>query len=256
MLRYQRQNYRDVIPTEVDPDRYPVTQLKWDGIWCAVEVDQSGRLQYISRNGQLKNTETHKGTPPGLYIGEYMYGSEWAQAPERKGNLYLFDITEFEGTGIDKQPYHARHDKLLQLKRLGVLPGHWHIVANYPTLQIDSIWQNLVDSGRFEGVVFRNFTDTWHVDILRAKKAITVDLRVLDFVSGKGRLENTLGAIVAIDSEGRMHTVGGGLTDRQRKEIWSNRNAYIGRTFICECKKIFASGQLRHPNFKSWHLEK
>ncbi len=257
MSRYERQNYRDVAPAEVDPDRYPITQLKFDGIWGGVKVDQGGHLRYFSRNGQLKHHEKATcGIPSGFFIGEFMYGSEWSKKEERSGRLYLFDLTELKGEDLTRMPYHERIAKLVQLRDNGNLPQHWRIIANYPTLQIDGIWSNLVETGKFEGVVFRNPQDPWHVDILRAKLSLQEDLRIIDYEEGRDRLSGTLGAIIAVGVDGTTHAIGGGLSDKLRKQIWNDRQLYRGRIFICEYKKKFDSGKLRHPNFVDWHPDK
>lgn len=257
MNRYQRQNYKDVNPLEVNPECYPITQLKFDGIWCGVESDGTGRLQYYSRNGQLKHEhKTDRDTPAGFYIGEFMYGSEWSTQENRSGKLFLFDVTELKGTGLTREPYHQRYDRLQRLRSEGRLPLNWSIIANYPTLQIDAIWSNLVESGKFEGVVFRHPDSLWATELLRAKLSLTKDLRILDYQEGQGRLAGSLGAIIAIDSTGLSHTIGGGLSDHLRKLIWKDKEKYRGKIIIVEAKKQFASGQLRHPNFLNFHPDK
>jgi ATP-dependent DNA ligase len=185
-----------------------------------------------------------------------MYGSEWSTQENRSGKLFLFDVTELEGSGLDNEPYHARYARLQKLGRDQRLPQNWSIITNHPTIQIDAIWSNLVESGKFEGVVFRNPSDTWHVDLLRAKLSITEDLRIIDFEEGKNRLTGCLGALIAVGSDGVTHSIGGGLTDKQRKAIWKDKELYRGKIIVVEAKKKFASGQLRHPNFLEFHPDK
>ena len=184
-----------------------------------------------------------------------MFGSEWSTQENRSGKLYLFDICEHKGEDLRSLPYYQRHELLRKLKRES-LPSHWSVIENYPTLQIDSIWLNLVESGKFEGVVFRGLEDPWSAEIPRAKLTKTIDLRIVDFERGNGQFANCLGALVAVDEQGITHSVGGGLTTKMRKEIWSDKEKYRGRVFVCECKKIFESGKLRHPNFVEWHADK
>ena len=185
-----------------------------------------------------------------------MYGSEWSTQENRSGKLFLFDVTELEGADLTRESYQIRYSKLKQLSSQTRFHHSWQIIANYPTLQIDAIWSNLVESGKFEGVVFRNPNDSWHVDLLRSKLSLTEDLRIIDFEEGKNRLTGCLGAIIAIGSDGVTHSIGGGLTDKQRKEIWKDKNLYLGKIIIVEAKKKFASGQLRHPNFLEFHPDK
>ena len=185
-----------------------------------------------------------------------MYGSEWSKKENRSGKLYVFDVTELSSSDLRAEQYQIRHERLRQIRLADQMPAHWHLVANYPTLQIDSIWNNLVETKQFEGVVFRNPLDPWSVDILRSKLNITVDLRVIDFEEGEGKYAGSLGSVVAVDGIGNIHKIGGGFKDRERKAIWLDKESYRGRTFICECKKIFDSGKLRHPQFLEWHSDK
>jgi ATP-dependent DNA ligase len=185
-----------------------------------------------------------------------MYGSEWSKAPERQGLLYLFDLVELRGQGLVNEGYQYRYLQLQRLFDEQRIASNWRLVMNYSTHQIDSIWESLVATDRFEGVIFRQQDSRWFSPLLRAKKSLTEDLRIIGFEEGKNRLTNCLGAVVAIGQDGVMHTIGGGFTDKRRREIWSNQTAFLGRTIIVEAKKKFASGQLRHPCFKGFHPEK
>jgi ATP-dependent DNA ligase len=185
-----------------------------------------------------------------------MYGSEWSTQENRSGRLYLFDVTELKGSGLTNQSYLERHNALTRLRNERAFPDTWQIIANYPTLQIDSIWSNLVESGKFEGVVFRNPLDLWNVDILRAKLSLTYDHRIIDFEEGKDGNAGSLGAFVTVDSFGVTHSIGGGITKKLRQDVWKNKEYYRGKIIIVEAKKKFASGQLRHPNFVDFHPDK
>jgi ATP-dependent DNA ligase len=191
-------------------------------------------------------------------VGEYMFGSEWAQHPKRKGKLFLFDLAELDGAELKNLPYLERYARLFSLHQQGSLPSNWTLVANYESLYMDAIWSRFVLTQEFEGLVFRNPHDTWHQTMLRAKPDFEVDLRVIGFQPGTEgtRLENCLGALLAVDANGTRHVVGGGLTDTLRRAVWSNPAAFLGRWFVCTHKKQFASGQLRHPQFKGWHSDK
>jgi ATP-dependent DNA ligase len=185
-----------------------------------------------------------------------MYGSEWSKKENRSGRLYLFDVTELSGLDHRSKTYQERHEFLRQIRLADKMPTHWHIVANYPTLQIDAIWHNLVESEQFEGVVFRNPEDTWNVDILRSKLDITVDLRVIDFEEGEGKNAGSLGALIAVDASGNRHNVGGGLKDKERIMIWRDKERFRGKVFEGVAKKRFDSGKMRHLQFKGWHSDK
>ena len=260
MSRYERQNYIDIDLAKVDSAHTPICQLKYDGIWCAAEVHADGKVQYFSRNGSLKKEErTVKQIPQGLYIGELMFGSEWSKEEDRSGKFYAFDLVETKAGEHKNETYLSRYTRLKDFWSSELLPTHWHLVTNYPTSQSLDIWKLLVESTKFEGMVFRHPADNWHQPLLRSKYELTVDLYINGYTEGEGRLAGTLGAVKASYSPvgiGPELTIGGGFSDRVRKEIWANRSAYVGRCFTVTAKKKFSSGLLRHPNFVGWHQEK
>jgi ATP-dependent DNA ligase len=258
--RYSRQKYTDIDIAQVDQVSHPICQLKYDGIWCQCDVDTIGTARYFSRNGECKKIEKISLlTPPGSYVGELMYGSEWSKEMNRSGKFFLFDHIESNHGCHKNQPYIERYIGLQKLQVADMLPSHWYLAPNYPTSDSLTIWELLIASGKFEGLVFRNPVNNWHAPLLRAKYELTKDLYITGFVEGEGRLRGTLGALLASYSPvgvGVSLTIGGGFSDKLRKEIWSNRSTYVGRCFEVSAKKEFKSGLLRHPNFKQWHLEK
>lgn len=259
--RYQRQKYIDTSIGSVDQTTHPICQLKYDGIWCCAEVDQSNTVRYFSRNGELKKTEhlPHIPIEPGCYIGELMFGSEWSKEKDRSGLFYMFDLTELRSVCLKNEPYLTRYTRLAELHHSDMLPTRWRLVQNYPTHQSLDIWKLLVESGEYEGLVFRHQANNWHTPLLRAKLEITEDLYIMGYIEGEGRLKGTLGAVRASLSPfgaGPEFVIGGGFTDALRKHIWAHRTQMLGRCFTVTAKKKFKSGLLRHPNFKCWHDEK
>lgn len=63
--------------------------------------------------------------------------------------------------------------------------------------------------------------------------------------------KNTLGAFICTDSSGARVKVGTGvgLTDKLRKEIWSNRDCYAGQQITVKFKSHGMKDVLRHPIF-------
>lgn len=72
-----------------------------------------------------------------------------------------------------------------------------------------------------------------HRGILKIKRFYTMDLPIVDYEIGSGRLEGTLGAFV-VDYKGNRVNVGSGFTDEQRALYWENRDELIGT--LCEVK--------------------
>lgn len=95
---------------------------------------------------------------------------------------------------------------------------------------------------------------TWN--LLKVKKMNTLDLQIIGFEEGTGRLAGTLGAILVRYKNGNVVKVGSGFTDWLRVEIWNNQGKYLDR--ICEIQwfeeTTNADGgiSLRFPIFKDF----
>lgn len=95
---------------------------------------------------------------------------------------------------------------------------------------------------------------TWN--LLKVKKMNTLDLQIIGFEEGTGRLAGTLGAILVRYKNGNVVKVGSGFTDWLRAEIWNNQGKYLDR--ICEIQwfeeTTNADGgiSLRFPIFKDF----
>jgi DNA ligase-1 len=97
-------------------------------------------------------------------------------------------------------------------------------------------------------------------NLLKVKKMQTMDLEIIDFEEGEGRLAGTLGAVLVRYKNGNIVKVGSGFSDHLRKEIWQNREAHLGT--ICEIQYFEettnADGgeSLRFPIFKDFRHDK
>lgn len=126
---------------------------------------------------------------------------------------------------------------------------------------VDTLWKHYVDGNDYEGIVFKNENDTyptctWH----RAKKVFTLDYVCMGFHEGGGKNVGRVGSILCglyFGTELRMVcSVGTGLTDIQRIEMWNNQPAYVGKVLEASGWKVFPSGALRHPAFLRWRDDK
>lgn len=99
---------------------------------------------------------------------------------------------------------------------------------------------------------------TWN--LLKVKKMNTLDLQIIGFEEGTGRLAGTLGAILVRYKNGNVVKVGSGFTDWLRAEIWNNQGKYMDS--ICEISYFETSmattgsdkgkESLRFPVFKDF----
>ncbi len=97
-------------------------------------------------------------------------------------------------------------------------------------------------------------------NLLKCKKMQTMDLEIIDFEEGEGRLAGTLGAILVRYKNGNVVKVGSGFSDQLRKEIWQNRNSYLGVIseiqFFEETTNADGGESLRFPIFKDFRHDK
>jgi DNA ligase-1 len=97
-------------------------------------------------------------------------------------------------------------------------------------------------------------------NLLKVKKMSTLDLEIIGFEEGEGRLAGTLGAILVRYKNGNIVKVGSGFSDRLRIEIWASRDEWLGN--ICEIQYFEettnADGgeSLRFPVFKDYRPDK
>lgn len=99
-----------------------------------------------------------------------------------------------------------------------------------------------------------------HNGILKVKRFYTMDLPIIGWERGTGRLSNTLGALV-LDYKGSEVKVGSGFSDEQREIFWENREDLIGK--ICEVKykevsrdKTTGAESLQFPVFVTIRMDK
>ena len=89
--------------------------------------------------------------------------------------------------------------------------------------------------------------------LLKVKHTEEHVLTVVDLLEGTGKYEDALGAVV-VDYKGSLVGVGSGFTDDQRRAIWDNPSAFIGRKIEVETfgESINAQGSisLNCPIFK------
>lgn len=99
-----------------------------------------------------------------------------------------------------------------------------------------------------------------HGGILKIKQFYTMDLPIVGYEEGSGRLAGTLGAFI-LDYQGNPVNVGSGFSDEQRVEFWKRRNELIG--VLCEVKykeissdKKTKARSLQFPTFETLRTDK
>lgn len=96
--------------------------------------------------------------------------------------------------------------------------------------------------------------------LLKVKKMSTLDLEIVGFEEGTGRLTGTLGAILVRYKDGNIVKVGSGFSDRLRLEIWACRDEWLGKiaeiSYFEETTNASGGTSLRFPIFKDIRYDK
>jgi ATP-dependent DNA ligase len=253
-MKLDRQDYKDSTRAEALAQGCDVCQLKYDGWWTRIEI-KNGFVDFYSRTGRKFKSFCFADVElECILVGETMQGTQWSQDPTRVGRTFLFDIWKYDGVMLYGQEYVLRY-RFLKLV-MSRLPDSFSLVDNYPMSQADELWTGLVQTGAYEGLVYRRRKDFVDVTLLREKNVITRDLKAIGFIEGEGKHAGRLGAIRGETPEGVLVDVGGGFTDQQREEIWYLQDRLLGHYFEVEARAVFDSGSLRHPNFTRWRNDK
>lgn len=182
--------------------------------------------------------------------------------------MLVFDamsVNNFKSQKCDI-PYSARRTYVEQM--FAVLePEYFELLSllyvGDDTSKITEILEEQVTNGE-EGIMINLYDAPYEFkrtnNLLKVKKMQTMDLEIIDFEEGDGRLSGTLGAILVRYKNGNVVKVGSGFSDQLRKEIWQNRDAHLGT--ICEIQYFEettnADGgeSLRFPIFKDFRHDK
>lgn len=102
------------------------------------------------------------------------------------------------------------------------------------------------------------FGRTWN--LMKVKKMNTLDLQIVGFEEGSGRLADTLGAILVRYKNGNIVKVGSGFSDEMRDQIWNHQLHYSGKIveiqYFEETTNADGGISLRFPVFKDFRYDK
>ncbi len=102
------------------------------------------------------------------------------------------------------------------------------------------------------------FGRTWN--LMKVKKMNTLDLEVIGYEEGSGRLAGTLGALLVRYKNGNTVKVGSGFTDELRTLIWLEPSDMIGKIievqYFEETTNADGGISLRFPVFKDFRPDK
>lgn len=264
MSPFKKQKFIDVecqengVFSPIDLTPWNAVQLKYDGHWCRLEFDSSGHGTGYTTSDRIETDLDFKPFANSVLLAEHVFGTNWADNCGFKGSLVLFDSLIWHGDDISAASY---RDRFSTLQKFSQAHPRLFVAFTRPVQLLPEVWNKFVFSKKFEGVVLRNWNSAYDNPVHRAKRDFEVTYRCAGFLPGEGKHEGRLGALICSSPEtdeivmttaGKPAACGGGFTDEQRLEIWTNQSAYLGREFDATGKGLFESGALRHPNFLRW----
>lgn len=96
-----------------------------------------------------------------------------------------------------------------------------------------------------EGIMINSSIASWEGkrsnNILKLKKTLIADVRIIGFVAGDGKHKGRLGALeVEFDYKNKKNicSIGTGFSDEEREEIWQNQKDYLGKIIEVNYQKI------------------
>lgn len=201
-------------------------------VWCL-----DGELVYKNEEGLSDNDAFIKGTG--------ILNSPDADKSCIKYVIFDWISNKDFDKGISQDSYKTRKDLLIELSydihRLGI--KNVEVVRFFyegtDETKID-YWLDRATNSGMEGVMV-NYDVPYqckrHSGILKAKRFYTMDLPIIGFEVGEGRLSDTLGKVY-VSYSGNAVGVGTGFSDELRDEIWNNRDKYDGRIVEVKYKNI------------------
>lgn len=180
----------------------------------------------------------------------------------------IFDViptSEFEN-GESQATYRERRHALIAVRAtlperspVSILPV---LYSGTDQSKIDEYLEQMVREDK-EGLMVNldvPYRCKRHNGVLKVKRFYTMDLPIIGWERGSGRLSDTLGAFV-LEYKGGEVKVGSGFTDEQRAEFWENRESLLGT--LCEVKykeissdKNTGAESLQFPVFISLRKDK
>lgn len=147
--------------------------------------------------------------------------------------------------GISQDSYRMRKESLVKLsrdiQRLGIknVEVVKFLYEGNDESKID-YWLDYATNIGMEGIMI-NYDVPYQCKrnsgILKAKRFYTMDLPILGFEVGDGRLSNTLGAVY-VEYKENVVGVGSGFSDELRSEIWNNKRKYLGSIIEVKYKNV------------------
>ena len=234
-----------------------IAHKKYDGNYVVIEVGEDYRINHTS--GGLAYTHTDyagrifDGADVGYYLCERIHGEGKLGARNRCNLRGPKDKQTSTGHNykvfgmVTHEEYDQGHScrKYVQHRADLVMTGIPEdvMVVGRPMHsreQLDAYLIEVVKDG-YEGLMLYDYDWTWKdtksrkTSLSKYKKRRTADLLCIGTTKGEGKYEGLIGALVLQDSNGRVVSVGSGLSDTARH---NSPSGFIGSVIEIEFEQI------------------
>lgn len=281
-------------PEKLEGKTFAIT-TKLDGFRLIAMKDEHGNVSFYSRVGQPAEglveieAEMKAAFPSGIVFDGELTISNYFELESKEAYKAASKIIRLKGD-TPKRGLTYRVFDVLTIEewrtqncthtydeRRNLLEGFFgYVAAPIPHIEVLPVlyrgndttkvteWLEKITSEGGEGVMLNlvgspyRFTRCW--DIMKVKKMNTLDLEIVGFEEGSGRLAGTLGAIHVRYKDGNIVKVGSGFSDTLRAEIWQDRDKWLGAIveiqYFEETTNADGGISLRFPIFKDLRLDK
>ena len=263
---------------------------KLDGVFCLARYNPdyecpSEKVTIYSRTGEVYTSMEHlkeelctlmKITGSDYIIFEAYYPfipqpiiSGWCrdtkeQHPELRAYVHdCLSIDEFNGEF--NTPYEKRVEILMAPFIINRDFRRVFPISQTFVYDEDQLWKLADDvwARGGEGLVLREPTAPYcpgkrNYTMLKVKKGVSYDLKVVALEEGKGKYKNMVGKLVCRWKNGDVIKVGSGLTDEQRKRWWTEfaYDEIVNKVVQIDAMAESSKGKLREPIFKGIRHDK
>lgn len=241
---------------------FDVCQPKEDG-WAAWLRGDVEWIELIDRGGGVRAKFPNPLHFPFLIQGEWMFGTNWSFS-HHSGAFVAFDMPFDDKNDLVERSYVHRMDHLSKfvseyarmIKDIQII-----LVQTFSASRAMELWNEFVVKGDYEGLVFKDSSQTFNDMVIGRIKGTKSDKYVcMGMNEGGGRNQGKMGNVVGgMWQDGKLVaklSVGGGFTDPMRVEFWEHKDEWVGRVFEAYGFQQFPSGSLRHPQWKCWRDDK